>query len=148
MSFRIVPIAAGHRAGWDVLYAGYAAFYKVDQTDGMRDRVWSWLHDPDADTEGLVAIDDDGRVVGLAHFAKLTRPLHASTAALLNDLFVPPDKRGEGIAAALLDAGCDVAGERGWAAVRWLTAEDNYRARALYDRVSVKTPFLVYEVKF
>lgn len=147
MGFKIVPVAAEHRAEWDRLYAGYAEFYKVDQTDEMRDRVWSWLHDPDADTEGLVAVDDEGRLVGLTHFARLTRPLHASTAALLNDLFVPSDRRGEGIAEALIEAVSDIARERGWVAVRWLTAEDNYRARGLYDRVSRKTPFLVYEVK-
>jgi hypothetical protein len=29
--------------------------------------------------------------------------------------------------------------------VRWLTAEDNYRARTLYDRVAGKTAFILYQ---
>ncbi|MEO1199197.1 MAG: GNAT family N-acetyltransferase [Pseudomonadota bacterium] len=144
---RIVPIAVEHRNDWDRLFQGYADFYRVDQTQAMRDRVWDWLNDPDADTEGFVAVDATGRCVGLTHFAKLTRPLHAATACLLNDLFVEPDRRGEGIAEKLIEAVAQVCAERGWTAVRWLTAETNYRARGLYDQVAVKTPFLVYEQK-
>jgi hypothetical protein len=36
---RVVAVAAEHRADWDRLYAGYAAFYRVEQTAAMRDRV-------------------------------------------------------------------------------------------------------------
>lgn len=38
---RIVPAAPEHRSDWDGLYAGYAAFYRVEQTPAMRDTVWS-----------------------------------------------------------------------------------------------------------
>ena len=31
--------------------------------------------------------------------------------------------------------------------IRWITAEDNYRGRAVYDRVAVKTKWLTYEIK-
>ena len=40
MTVEVRPVAAGDRQDWDGLYAGYAAFYKVAQTDAMRDRVW------------------------------------------------------------------------------------------------------------
>jgi hypothetical protein len=36
---RIVPVAAEHRGDWDRLYAGCAAFYKVEQSPAMRDTV-------------------------------------------------------------------------------------------------------------
>ena len=38
----IRPIAPADRAGWDRLYAGYAAFYLVTQTDAMRDRMFDF----------------------------------------------------------------------------------------------------------
>ena len=28
----VVPVAAAHRNDWETLYAGYAAFYRVEQT--------------------------------------------------------------------------------------------------------------------
>ena len=33
---RVVPLAPEHRAAWERLYAGYAAFYRVEQTPAMR----------------------------------------------------------------------------------------------------------------
>ena len=37
---RIVPVSHEHRDDWEKLYAGYAAFYRVDQTPEMRATVW------------------------------------------------------------------------------------------------------------
>tara|TARA_B110000503_G_C7059447_1_gene376002 strand:+ start:799 stop:1092 length:294 start_codon:yes stop_codon:yes gene_type:complete len=64
----IRPVAPDDRTEWEVLYQGYADFYGVTQTPDMRARVWGWLHDPDHGTEGLVAVGDDGTLLGLAHF--------------------------------------------------------------------------------
>ncbi|WP_425480622.1 hypothetical protein [Arenimonas daejeonensis] len=37
--------------------------------------------------------------------------------------------------------------ERKWSVIRWLTAEDNYRARSSYDKISTRTNFLTYDLK-
>ena len=139
-------IAAGDREGWDGLYQGYAAFYRVDQTEAMRDRVWGWLHDPAHETEGLVA-EKDGQLIGLAHFRAFARPLSASTGGFLDDLFVGPEARGSGAAEALIKALSDEGRARGWTVIRWITAEDNYRARSLYDRLAEKTRWATYDIK-
>jgi GNAT superfamily N-acetyltransferase len=146
-TFRIRPVQLGDRAGWDVLYQGYAAFYRVEQTAAMRDRVWGWLHDPAATTEGLVAEAGDGRLIGLAHFRPFARPLSATTGGFLDDLFVAPEARGSGAAEALIADLKAIAGQRGWSVLRWITAEDNARARALYDRVAKETPWVTYDLK-
>ncbi len=139
-------VAEGDREGWDRLYAGYAAFYRVEQTVAMRDRVWGWLHDPAHETEGFVA-GMGGVPVGLAHFRAFARPLSASTGGFLDDLFVDPGARGSGAAAALIRAVADEGRARGWTVIRWITAEDNYRARALYDRVAEKTRWTTYDLR-
>ena len=36
---------------------------------------------------------------------------------------------------------------RGWTVIRWITAEDNYRARSAYDRISDRTQWITYEIK-
>ena len=99
----IRPVAVADKPAWARLYAGYAAFYKVDQTEAMRETVWGWLMDPGQTTEGLVA-EQDGAVIGLAHFRAIARPLSASTGGFLDDLFVDPAARGTGAAEALLQA--------------------------------------------
>lgn len=142
----IRAVAAADKPAWARLYAGYAAFYKVEQTEAMREVVWGWLIDPAHSTEGLVA-EIDGALVGLAHFRPFARPLSASTGGFLDDLFVGPDARGSGAAEALIKALEGLGRTRGWTVIRWITAEDNYRARGLYDRVADKTKWATYDIK-
>lgn len=141
------PLRPDDRAEWDTLYQGYAAFYGVAQTPAMRDTVWAWLHDEGREPRGLTAMRADGRLVGLAHFRPFARPLSATTGCFLDDLFVSPDARGTGAAAALIEAVRGIAAGEGWSVVRWITAEDNYRARGLYDRVAAKTGWVTYDIK-
>lgn len=142
----IRKISQSDRADWDRLYAGYAAFYRVTQTPQMRDTVWGWLHDPAHGTEGLVA-EVAGQVIGIAHFRSYYRPLAASVGGFLDDLFVDPAARGSGAAEALIKALEAEGRRRGWTVIRWITAENNYRARGLYDRLAERTPWVTYDIK-
>jgi GNAT superfamily N-acetyltransferase len=146
-SLRILPPEERHRAEWERLYAGYAEFYRAAQTPEMRARVWGWIHDPAHEVEALVAEAPDGRAVGLAHFRPFARPLAAATGGFLDDLFVDPALRGQRVADALIEAVCAIGRERGWSVVRWITADDNYRGRGVYDRLATRTMWITYEVK-
>lgn len=147
MSVRIVRLEQHHRSEWEALYAGYANFYRTEQTPEMRARVWSWLHDETAELEALVAVNADEKLIGLAHFREFSRPLSATKGGFLDDLFVTPEARGSGAARALLDALAAEARTRGWSVVRWITADDNYRARGLYDKLSTRTNWVTYDMK-
>lgn len=142
----ITPLAPRHRSDWDTLYAGYAAFYRVDQTHAMRDTVWTWLLDPNHEVEGLVAEDPNGRAIGLAHFRPYPRPLRAATGGFLDDLFVEEEARGTGTADALIEAVAAIGRQRGWTVLRWITAEDNARARRVYDRLAGRTAWVTYDI--
>lgn len=134
------------RAAWDGLYAGYAEFYRVEQSSAMRDTVWGWIHDPAHQTKGLVA-EAAGQLIGFAHFRPYARPLSASIGGFLDDLFVDPAARGSGAAQALIEAVCDLGRGNGWSVIRWITAEDNHRAKAVYDKMATRTPWVTYDIK-
>lgn len=142
----IRPPTQSDRPAWEALYAGYAAFYGVAQTPEMRATVWGWIHDPTHSTSCLVA-EHAGSLVGLAHYRPFARPLSASTGGFLDDLFVDPAARGSGAAAALIDALKTRAQENGWSVLRWITAKDNARARALYDKLAQETAWVTYDIK-
>lgn len=144
---RVIPVEDRHHADWARLYAGYAAFYKVEQTPEMRARVWSWIQDPAHEVKALVAEDDTGRAVGLAHYRPFARPLSASTGGFLDDLFVDPAVRGQRVADALIQAVGAIAREKGWSVVRWITADNNYRGRGVYDRLATRTMWITYDLK-
>ncbi|MGQ0567651.1 MAG: GNAT family N-acetyltransferase [Gemmobacter sp.] len=146
MAIDVRPPMAADRAAWDVLYAGYADHYRVAQTPAMREVVWGWLMDPGHATKGFVAVHG-GVPVGLAHYRAFARPLSASVGGFLDDLFVSPAARGTGAAEALIAAVADEGRARGWTVIRWITAADNARARAVYDRVAVATPWVTYDIR-
>jgi ribosomal protein S18 acetylase RimI-like enzyme len=141
---RIIRDVAGYRQDWDRLYAGYAAFYKVEQTAEMRDRTWGWI------MEGriicLMAVNADGRPVGIAHLREFLRPLVSTVAGFLDDLYVDPAVRGSGAVDDLFAAAKALGRECGWSVIRWITREDNYRARAVYDRLTTRTNWVTYDL--
>ena len=140
------PVVPADHDRWRELHRGYTAFYGVEHTDELSERVWSWLQDPGHELEGLVAEAASGRVVGFAHVRPFVRPLGATTAGFLDDLFVDPEHRGTGVADALLARLRVMAAERGWSTVRWITSDDNYRARAKYDQVATRTMLVTYDM--
>ena len=142
---KIIPLAPHHRADWEALYAGYATFYKVTQTPEMRATVWSWIMDPAHETKALVAEDASGRAIGLAHYRPFARPLSASTGGFLDDLFVAPGQRGQRVADSLIEALAEIGRQRGWSVLRWITADDNYRGRGVYDRLAKRSFWITYD---
>ncbi|HUC66833.1 MAG TPA: GNAT family N-acetyltransferase [Stellaceae bacterium] len=142
----IAPPRAEDFADWRRLYEGYATFYKMPMNDEIAGTVWRWLLDPAHPLEALVARTGAGRVVGLAHFRPMPRPLTGSTAGFLDDLFVDPALRGSGLADRLLEAMGEVGRKRGWSLIRWLTADNNFRARGVYDRHAQRTMWITYQM--
>ncbi|MFE5795427.1 GNAT family N-acetyltransferase [Streptomyces sp. NPDC056503] len=143
---RVRPVREDDFEQWRALYRGYAEFYRVEQTEEAAELVWSWIHDPGHEVEGLVAEGPDGRLVGLAHFRAFARPLSASVGGWLDDLFVDPASRGGGAADLLLSTLRGIGAKRGWSVVRWITADDNHRARSKYDQVATRTMWITYDM--
>lgn len=134
-----------HRAAWDRLYAGYAAFYKVEQDGAMRDTVWGWIHDPDHAVKAFLALDAAGGPIGLAHYRPFARPLRATMGIYLDDLFVDPESRGTRTADVLIEAVAEEGRRQGASLLRWITADDNYRGRGVYDRLASRTMWVTYD---
>lgn len=134
------------RSAWEDLYHGYAEFYQVPMNDEILDTVWGWIHDESNPFFGLIAKDENGKALGLMHCRQMPSPLRGALVGFLDDLFVSPDARGQGVVGVLYDALNTVGKEQGWPFIRWITAEDNYRASAVYDKLSDKTRWITYQM--
>ena len=139
-------VEKGDRPAWERLYRGYAEFYRVDTDDAKLQTLFGWLLDPKHVCEGLVAETEAGDLLGLAHFRAMPSPLRGAEVGFLDDLFIDPTQRGSGAGEALLRKIDEIAAARGWAVVRWITRDNNYRARGLYDRLSVRSDWITYEM--
>jgi hypothetical protein len=47
----------------------------------------------------------------------------------------------------LINAVADVARDKGWLTLRWITADNNYRARGVYDKLATRTMWVTYDLK-
>ncbi len=146
MNFDVRPMALADRQQWETLYQGYAEFYRVPMNPQVLDSVWEWIHDESNPFFGLIAIDDEGRALGLMHCRQMPSPLRGALVGFLDDLFVIPEARGQGVVEALYAALKELGREQGWPFIRWITAEDNDRARAVYDKLSEKTHWVTYQM--
>lgn len=122
----------GDEGAWLGLWAQYLAFYEVTLTPEVTAATWARLMDPASPVKMRLAVVG-GEVVGFAIHLH-----HPSTWVLgedcyLEDLFLTPAARGQGIGRALIDDLIALARAKGWHRLYWHTDEDNTTARKLYD---------------
>ena len=139
-------LRAEDRSRWDPLWQGYLEFYEESLDAATTDRTWDRLTGDDAALVGLGAFVGD-ELVGICHLV-----FHASTWSTdaycyLEDLFVRPDARGDGVGRALIDAAVAEARVAGAFRLYWQTKSTNATARRLYDRVADDTGFIVYAIE-
>ena len=141
----IRAVQASDFAEWAGLYRGYRAFYALSPDESIVERVWTWINDGTHEVNAFVASRGD-RLMGLAHYRRFARPSSGSVGIFLDDLFTSADARGSGIGRALLSELSSLADLEGSSVVRWITAEDNTRARRLYDSTATSTKWVTYDL--
>ncbi|WP_029148777.1 GNAT family N-acetyltransferase [Methylophilus sp. 5] len=146
-SIQIRPLEPQDYECWCQLYAAYAAFYGVTQTQAMRDQVWQWIQQSPPVISALVAVSANNHLLGFLHYRLFVRPLAAALGAYVDDVFVLPEARGQGVAQQLIATVAQIGQENHWTVIRWMTAKDNLPARACYDKVAEHTHWQTYEIK-
>jgi GNAT superfamily N-acetyltransferase len=145
MSARVRPLEAKDKDAWLTLFKGYIAFYKATVPDEVIEATWQRLLAGAADFHiALVAVDEADVPIGLAHILFHRSTWSPTHYCYLEDLFVDPAQRLKGVGRALIEATYREADARGCTRTYWTTQEFNYRARALYDTVATKSPFVQY----
>jgi GNAT superfamily N-acetyltransferase len=128
------------------LMRAYCDFYDASPSDqGLLGMAGALIADPQ---QGAMFIARDrGEAVGFATLDWKWSSLKGARIGYLEDLYVTPDTRGRGIADALIEACAERCRERGAPAMEWLTAPDNHRAQAVYDRTgAVAETYVEYDL--
>jgi GNAT superfamily N-acetyltransferase len=136
---------AGDREAWEGLFRAYIAFYRTKVADEVIELTWQrLLAGGEGNPIGLVAVNDADAPCGLAHVLLHRSTWSATWYCYLEDLFVDPARRQAGVGRALIEAAYREADARGCTRTYWVTEEGNATARALYDRLASKAPFVQY----
>lgn len=136
-----------HRSAWNDLWEAYLTFYETEADPDNSRVLWARIQNPENCIRCHVAVEQ-GRVIGLVHYFPHSDTWNSRPVCYLQDLFVEESRRGSGVGEMLVRSVVDDVDRNDWSGVYWLTAEDNERARVLYDRLAGgPTGFIVYEVK-
>tara|TARA_B100000131_G_scaffold185529_1_gene178632 strand:- start:1468 stop:1941 length:474 start_codon:yes stop_codon:yes gene_type:complete len=136
-NLEICDIQKKHYEVWIELYHKYAEYYQVDIPKDNFDLTWKWLTSENYPFWGILA-DVDSKIVGFAHFRSLPSPLDSCEVGFLDDLFVLQEYRGKKIGYSLIEKVHQIGKSKNWPYINWITKDDNYTARTLYDKISTK----------
>ena len=130
---------------WKPLWRGYTSFYRAAVGDEQTADTFRRLCEDDGDLVGLVAVDENSGLLGIAHLVMHENTWSSAPSCYLQDLYVDPAARGGTVARELFDAIYTEARRRDADRVYWHTQQFNGAARSLYDTVGHLTSFVVYE---
>ena len=144
----IRPLEDADHEAWEGLFRAYIRFYEAQVPDEVIALAWQRLLKQEDGFLALVATDENGdasgRLVGLAHALFHRSTWSATYYCYLEDLFVDPAARGQGMGRALIEAVYAHADKRGATRTYWATRGDNATARRLYDGLAILSPFVQY----
>ena len=146
MEITVSELDQNDREQWEKLYYGYADFYNMPMDVKILDTIWSWIFDNNNQFFALIAKNKSGDALGFVHCREMPSPLRGMVVGFLDDLYVEPESRGTGCVQALYKGLNSFGKDRAWPFIRWITAENNYRGRASYDKVAEKTHWLTYQM--
>jgi GNAT superfamily N-acetyltransferase len=140
------PAEAADEPRWRELWDAYTRFYEREPVEAVTRHTWARILDPAVPVHALVAVSEEG-IVGIANYL-----IHENTSTLtpvcyLQDLFVDPAARTQGVGRRLIDALWREVRASGWSGLYWQTRETNYRARALYDSYTPHSGFVRYVLR-
>jgi GNAT superfamily N-acetyltransferase len=147
MTITIRNITAADEARWRELWQGYLTFYETDVPQAVTDETWARLLNPEEVAMFcLVALGDDGAVVGFVNCVLHLNTWTEKRVCYLEDLFVDPAVRNQGAGRALIEAVREQGRARDCHRIYWRTNESNATARALYDTLADGTDWFTYEI--
>jgi GNAT superfamily N-acetyltransferase len=131
------------------LLQGYLDFYEVAPPEpDIRALFEALLADPEREGIQLLARDAEGVAIGFATVFWSWSTTRACRIGTMNDLFVAPEARGSGAAEALIEGCLRESRAHGARVLEWMTAKDNLRGQAVYDRVGgQRSEWVSYELE-
>jgi GNAT superfamily N-acetyltransferase len=134
MSTTVRGVTKEDKDRWLELFKAYIVFYESELSAEQFELTWRRIHS-DFNMYGLVA-EQDGKIIGIAHYIFRPSTWAVNDFCYLEDLFVDPSVRGTGAGRALIEALTEIARKAGSERLYWTTAPDNMTARRLYDKVA------------
>lgn len=145
MQISIRPLHEIEYSQWEPMWLDYVSPYILEMSSKVHRTTFDRLVNESYNLHGIVAITD--RPIGFAHFLFHPSTFDVKEVCYLQDLYVNPAFRGNGIAGTLIKYVSTYAQERNMSCLYWKTRPGNVNARALYDKIAVQSDFATYKIQ-
>ncbi len=142
------------RPQWEPLWDAYTRFYEREPDPAITAHLWQRIHAPQPKVWAIAAVqpatdpaDGADTIIGIAHYLPHENTSQLTLICYLQDLFVSPAARAGGLGQQMIDWLIAECKKQNWCALYWNTRETNYQARALYDKYTPQSGFLLYRIK-
>lgn len=115
------------------LIADYQRFYGAEPDEARNRAHFSRFLTDNREGILFVAKNEIGEALGFATIYFTFSSVRARRECLMNDLYVVPETRGQGIGRALIAHCAAYAKFQGFASIHWRTAPTNHTAQRLYN---------------
>ena len=144
----IRPVEAEDKTIWTEMWHDYNTFYDASVPAAVTAVTWTRILDQASPVKSLLATNAEGDVLGFANYILHPYTWSDKLACLLDDLFVRPEARNQGVGRALIEHLVVLAQELGCGRLYWMTREGNSSARRLYDHFCKNDDFVRYSISF
>lgn len=138
------PVVSADKEAWFGLWGQYLEFYKADIPAFVSESSWQRLLDPQ-EPVGCIMARLGPRAIGFANYVQHRSTWTVGNYLYLEDLFVDPSVRGQGVGRRLIGSLYDLAERAGCSRVYWHTHETNATAMLLYNRIGCRSGFVHYQ---
>lgn len=139
----IRKVQENDKNAWCNLYKEYLEFYNTFLNEEQLQVVWNWISE--YQIYCYVAVQEN-QLVGFVHFREFLRPIRACKGVFMDDLFIKPLFRRNGIGLKLIKAVEIFAHRNNISTIRWITHLENHQAIAVYNKISSRTKWVTYDL--
>ena len=128
------------------MWEDYLKFYKQPLSTEITNATWHRFFDNATPMYCSIAKDNNGQRLGFAIHVIHPGSWGIGDVCYLEDLYVVPDFRRQGIARKMIGNLVKLGKANNWYRLYWHTDDGNHKARALYDKIGTLSDRVKYDV--
>ena len=144
--FVIDKLNKDDREVWEKLWQDSVAEHGSIPQDAV-DQTWTFLMEEiPFGVNGLCTRDQDGNLIGFLHY--ILHPVAGAVRPVcyMQDVYVDPASRRQGIATHMIAALSHMCNNNGWERIYWLVESENTAAQSLYNEIGFKLNFTLHAI--
>ncbi|MBQ0958282.1 GNAT family N-acetyltransferase [Ideonella sp. 4Y11] len=127
---------------WLAMWLDYIGPANADLPPAVHRYTYQRIHDASTSLQGFVVATD--RPIGFVHYYFHPSSYNLTEACTIEDLYVAPTHRGQGVGRWLIERVASIAAAQGAPALHWKTDASNTAAIALYRTLARQAQVLAF----